>query len=143
LIRNHYVGRTFIEPTQSIRDFGVKIKHNPVRDVLEGKRVVVVEDSIVRGTTCRKIVKMLRKGGAKEVHLRISSPPYCYPCYYGIDTPTRNELIAATHTLDEIKKYLRVDSLGYLSIEGLLKVMGEETPEFCIACFKGDYPVKF
>jgi amidophosphoribosyltransferase len=143
LIRNHYVGRTFIEPTQSIRDFGVKIKHNPVRDVLEGKRVVVVEDSIVRGTTCRKIVKMLRKGGAKEVHLRISSPPYCYPCYYGIDTPIRNELIAATHTLDEIKKYLRVDSLGYLSIEGLLKVMGEEAPEFCIACFKGDYPVKF
>jgi amidophosphoribosyltransferase len=143
LIRNHYVGRTFIEPAQSIRDFGVKIKHNPVRDVLEGKRVVVVEDSIVRGTTCRKIVKMLRKGGAKEVHLRISSPPYCYPCYYGIDTPTRNELIAATHTLDEIKKYLRVDSLGYLSIEGLLKVMGEEAPEFCVACFRGDYPVKF
>ncbi|MCX7920215.1 MAG: amidophosphoribosyltransferase [bacterium] len=143
LIRNHYVGRTFIEPTQSIRDFGVKIKHNPVRDVLEGKRVVVVEDSIVRGTTCRKIVKMLRNGGAKEVHLRIASPPYRYPCYYGIDTPTRNELIAATHTLDEIKKYLRVDSLGYLSIDGLLKVMGEEAPEFCVACFRGDYPVKF
>ena len=143
LIRNHYVGRTFIEPTQSIRDFGTKIKHNPVRDVLEGKRVVVVEDSIVRGTTCRKIVKMLRLGGAKEVHLRVSSPPYCYPCYYGIDTPTRNELIAATHTLNEIKKYLRVDSLGYLSIEGLLKVMGEEAQEFCIACFRGDYPVKF
>lgn len=143
LIRNHYVGRTFIEPAQSIRDFGVKIKHNPVRDVLEGKRVVVIEDSIVRGTTCRKIVKMLRKGGAKEVHLRISSPPYCYPCYYGIDTPIRNELIAATHTLEEIKKYLRVDSLGYLSIEGLLKVMGEEAPEFCVACFRGDYPVKF
>ncbi|MDI6784740.1 MAG: amidophosphoribosyltransferase [bacterium] len=143
LIRNHYVGRTFIEPAQSIRDFGVKIKHNPVRDVLEGKRVVVVEDSVVRGTTCRKIVKMLRHGGAKEVHLRVSSPPYGYPCYYGIDTPTRNELIAATHTLDEIRKYLRVNSLGYLSIDGLLKVMGEEAAEFCVACFRGDYPVKF
>ena len=116
LIRNHYVGRTFIEPQQSIRHFGVKVKLNPVRSILEGKRVVLVDDSIVRGTTSRKIVKMVRAAGAREVHVRISCPPTISPCFYGIDTPRRNELIAATHTLDEIQKYLGADSLGYLSL---------------------------
>src|SRR5512136_3268793 len=119
LIRNHYVGRTFIEPQQSIRHFGVKIKLNPVRDVLEGKRVVVIDDSIVRGTTSRKIVKMVRAAGAKEVHMRISSPPTSYPCYYGIDTPNRKELIASTHSIEEIRKYITADSLGYISMDGI------------------------
>jgi len=141
LIRNHYVGRTFIEPQQSIRHFGVKIKLNPVRRLLEGKRVLVVDDSIVRGTTSKKIVKMIREGGgAKEVHLRISSPPTTGPCFYGIDTPTRKELIASTHTIDEIRKYITADTLHYLSIEGLLKVV--PSPEkFCTACFDDNYPV--
>jgi amidophosphoribosyltransferase len=143
LIRNHYVGRTFIEPSQSIRHFGVKLKLNPVRSVVEGKRVVVVDDSIVRGTTSRKIVKMLRAAGAAEVHMRISSPPTTHPCYYGIDTPTRQELVAATHELEQIRTYLTADSLAYLSLEGLRAVVlpGEET--FCYACFCGEYPVKF
>ena len=143
LIRNHYVGRTFIEPQQSIRHFGVKIKLNPVREVLEGKRVVVIDDSIVRGTTSRKIVKMVRNAGAKEVHMRISSPPTSYPCYYGIDTPNRKELISASHTLDEIRKYITADSLGYLSQEGLLTAVGTESTPFCRACFSGDYPITF
>jgi amidophosphoribosyltransferase len=141
LIRNHYVGRTFIEPRQSIRDFGVKIKHNPVRDVLNGKRVIVVEDSIVRGTTSRKIMKMLREGGAKEIHLRVASPPYISPCYYGIDTPNKENLIAANMSIEEIKNYVEVDSLGYLSMEGMLKVMGDHQIHFCRSCFDGKYPV--
>lgn len=141
LIRNHYVGRTFIEPRQSIRHFGVKIKLNPIRKLLEGKRLVVVDDSIVRGTTSKKIVKMLMEGGgAKEVHMRISSPPTKGPCFYGIDTPTRNELIAATHTVDEIKKYITADSLKYLDIEGLFKVM-PNPEQYCSACFDENYPV--
>ncbi|WP_316348019.1 amidophosphoribosyltransferase [Desulfuromonas acetoxidans] len=148
LIRNHYVGRTFIEPQQSIRHFGVKIKLNPVREVIEGKRVVVIDDSIVRGTTARKIIKMIRNAGAKEVHVRISSPPTSYPCYYGIDTPTRTELIASTHTIEEINRYVTSDSLGYLSEEGLHKATGSCEGgscegQFCTACFSGNYPVKF
>jgi amidophosphoribosyltransferase len=148
LIRNHYVGRTFIEPQQSIRHFGVKIKLNPVREVIEGKRVVVVDDSIVRGTTARKIIKMIRNAGAKEVHLRISSPPVSFPCYYGIDTPTRTELIASSHTVDEINRYVTSDSLGYLSEAGLHQATGDCnggncSGTFCTACFSGKYPVKF
>ena len=142
LIRNHYVGRTFIEPKQNIRHFGVKIKLNPVREILEGKRVVVVDDSIVRGTTSRKIVSMVQSAGAREVHMRISSPPTVSPCYYGIDTPTRKELIASSHTVDETCRYIRADSLGYLSIEGLLKAVGKDSG-FCHACFSMHYPVAF
>ena len=142
LIRNHYVGRTFIEPKQNIRHFGVKIKLNPVREILEGKRVVVVDDSIVRGTTSRKIVSMVRSAGAREVHMRISSPPTVSPCYYGIDTPTRKELIASSHTLEEIRAYLRADSLAYLDLRGLLAAVGQETG-FCHACFSLDYPIPF
>ncbi len=141
LIRNHYVGRTFIEPKGAIRHFGVKLKLNPVRKLLEGKKIVVVDDSIVRGTTSKKIVKMLKEvGGAKEVHMRISSPPTIGPCFYGIDTPSRKELIAATHSLEEIEKYITADSLKYISIEGLLKVV--DNPEkYCSACFDNNYPV--
>ncbi len=142
LIRNHYVGRTFIEPRQSIRHFGVKVKLNAVREVLEGKRVVVVDDSIVRGTTSRKIVAMIRGAGAREVHMRISSPPTVSPCYYGIDTPTRKELIAATHSVEEIQRYLRADSLAYLSLEGLLEAAGRKGG-FCSSCFTGSYPIAF
>jgi amidophosphoribosyltransferase len=143
LIRNHYVGRTFIEPQQSIRHFGVKLKLNPVRSVIEGKRVVVVDDSIVRGTTSRKIVKMLRAAGAAEVHMRISSPPITHPCYYGIDTPNRQELVAATHSLEQTRTYLTADSLSYLSLEGLRSVVQPGQEEFCYACFCGAYPVTF
>ena len=144
LIRNHYVGRTFIEPKDSIRHFGVKLKLNPVPPVLRGKRVVVVDDSLVRGTTSRKIVKMIRAAGATEVHLRISSPPVISPCYYGIDTPTRAELIAASHTPDEIARYLTADSLAYLSAEGLNKaVRGDSGVTYCDACFTGRYPIRF
>ena len=142
LIRNHYVGRTFIEPKQNIRHFGVKIKLNPVREILEGKRVVVVDDSIVRGTTSRKIVSMVRSAGAREVHMRISSPPTVSPCYYGIDTPTRKELIASSHTVGEICRYIRADSLGYLSIEGMARAVGKDSG-FCHACFSMQYPVSF
>lgn len=142
LIRNHYVGRTFIEPKQTIRHFGVKLKLNPVRDILEGKRVVVVDDSIVRGTTSRKIVSMVRSAGAREVHMRISSPPTVSPCYYGIDTPTRKELIASSHTVEEIRTHIRADSLAYISLEGLLKATGKDTG-FCHACFSMQYPVPF
>ncbi len=143
LIRNHYVGRTFIEPKQSIRHFGVKIKLNPVRCLLEGKRVVVVDDSIVRGTTSKKIIKMIREvGGAKEVHMRISSPPTIGPCFYGIDTPTRQELIASTHLVEEIRKYITADSLAYLSINGLRGIIPH--PEnYCTACFDNKYPILF
>lgn len=143
LIRNHYIGRTFIEPQQSIRHFGVKIKLNPVRDLLEGKRVVVVDDSIVRGTTSKKIVKMLREAGrAKEVHMRISSPPCIGPCYYGIDTPTRQELIATTHSIEEIRKYITADTLAYLSLEGLRAIV-PQPEDFCTACFDNRYPISF
>ena len=141
LIRNHYVGRTFIEPSQAIRDFGVKIKLNPVRSILEGKRVVVVDDSLVRGTTSRKIIKMLRGAGAKEVHFRITSPPVTHPCFYGMDFPTRKELIANNMSLEEITRYLNVDSLAYLSIAGMMKAVNMPEEEFCKACFDGSYPV--
>ncbi len=143
LIRNHYVGRTFIEPKQSIRHFGVKIKLNPVRDLLKDKRVVVVDDSIVRGTTSKKIVKMIREvGGAREVHMRICSPPTVGPCFYGIDTPTRQELIASSHRIEEIRKYLTADSLAYLSLEGLKQIV--PNPEnYCTACFDNNYPIRF
>ncbi|HET9955073.1 MAG TPA: amidophosphoribosyltransferase, partial [Polyangiaceae bacterium] len=163
LMRSHYVGRTFIEPQQSIRHFGVRLKLNPISSVLRGKRVIVVDDSIVRGTTSRKIVKMLRAAGAAEVHMRISSPPSKWPCYYGIDTPTRAELIASTHSVEEINQYLTSDSLGYLSLEGMVqsvlkterrvpnssralpvlqsKPMNQHS--FCSACWTGEYPVEF
>jgi amidophosphoribosyltransferase len=143
LIRNHYVGRTFIEPRQSIRHFGVRVKLNPVRSILEGKRVVLVDDSIVRGTTSRKIVKMVRAAGAREVHMRISCPPTMSPCFYGVDTPRRSELIAATHTLKEIQKYIESDSLGYLSLEGLLAAVGSKNGSYCTSCYTGQYPVEF
>jgi amidophosphoribosyltransferase len=141
LIRNHYVGRTFIEPKQGIRHFGVKVKLNPMREMLEGRRIVVVDDSIVRGTTSRKIVKMIRSSGAREVHMRISSPPIQWPCYYGIDTPTRKELIASSHAPEEIRRYLGADSLGYLSLDGMLKATGADPAHFCHACFTGNYRV--
>jgi len=141
LIRNHYVGRTFIEPKQGIRHFGVKVKLNPMREMLEGKRVVVVDDSIVRGTTSRKIVKMIQGAGAREVHVRVSSPPIQWPCYYGIDTPTRKELIGASHLPEEIRRYVAADSLGYLSLEGMLKATGTDPSAFCHACFTGNYRV--
>ncbi|MGE0402486.1 MAG: amidophosphoribosyltransferase [Kofleriaceae bacterium] len=146
LIRSHYVGRTFIEPQESIRHFGVRLKLSPVRSVVDGKRVIVVDDSLVRGTTSRKIVKMLRNAGAREVHLRISAPPTTHPCFYGIDTPTRSELVAASHTVEEIGRYVTCDSLAYLSHEGMMAAVGGEptkanTPGFCSACFTGQYPV--
>jgi amidophosphoribosyltransferase len=143
LIRNHYVGRTFIQPQQSIRHFSVKVKLNPVRSILEGKRVVLIDDSIVRGTTSRKIVKMVKAAGAKAVHLRISCPPTVSPCFYGVDTPNRAELIAATHTLEEIRKYVEADSLAYLSIEGLKQAVGERQNSYCTSCYTGVYPVAF
>jgi amidophosphoribosyltransferase len=143
LIRNHYVGRTFIEPAQAIRHFGVKVKLNPVRSILAGQRVVLVDDSIVRGTTSRKIVRMVRAAGAAEVHVRISCPPTISPCFYGVDTPRRSELIAATHALDEICRYLGADSLGYLSLEGLVSAVGARGSSYCTSCYTGEYPVAF
>lgn len=143
LIRNHYVGRTFIEPAQAIRHFGVKVKLNPVKSILAGQRVVLVDDSIVRGTTSRKIVKMVRAAGAREVHVRISCPPTVSPCFYGVDTPRRAELIAATHTQEEIRRYLGADSLGYLSLDGLLTAVGERRQNYCTSCYTGKYPVAF
>jgi amidophosphoribosyltransferase len=140
LIRNHYVGRTFIEPKQSIRDFGVKLKLNPVRHLIEGKRVILVDDSLVRGTTSRKIVRMMRQAGAKEVHLRISCPPTISPCYYGVDTPDRDELIACNQSLEEIRSYVEADSLAYLSEEGLRKAVSDSKGEFCYSCYTGRYP---
>ncbi|HUJ20068.1 MAG TPA: amidophosphoribosyltransferase [Bryobacteraceae bacterium] len=143
LIRNHYVGRTFIEPSQAIRDFGVKLKLNPVRALLEGKRVVLVDDSIVRGTTSRKIVRMVRQAGAREVHLRISCPPTVSPCFYGVDTPTKNELIGANNTVEEIRKFVEADSLAYLSLASLRKAVGDDRKhEYCYACYTGDYPTE-
>jgi amidophosphoribosyltransferase len=143
LIRNHYVGRTFIEPQQSIRHFGVRVKLNPVKSILQGRRVVLVDDSIVRGTTSRKIVKMVRAAGATEVHMRISCPPTVSPCFYGVDTPQRSELIAATHSLEEIRRYIGADSLGYLSLDGLLSAVEEARPNYCTSCYTGEYPVAF
>ncbi len=139
LIRNHYVGRTFIEPRQSIRNFGVKVKLNPVREILAGKRVVLVDDSIVRGTTSKKIVHIMRSAGAREIHVRITSPPIIGPCYYGIDTPTKGELIGSTKTVDEIRRFIGADSLGYLSLEAMLDSVGDDG-RFCCACFTDRYP---
>jgi len=158
LIRSHYVGRTFIEPQQSIRHFGVKLKLNAVREVVHGKRVVVVDDSLVRGTTSRKIVKMLRNAGAREVHLRISAPPTTHPCFYGIDTPTRSELIASSHNPEEIARYVTCDSIGYMSVEGMAEAVSSVPQQvapvhdgdkarkptgYCDACFTGKYPIEF
>jgi len=143
IIRNHYIGRAFIEPTQRIRDFGAKIKYNPVKAVLADKRVVVVDDSIVRGTTMRKIIKMIRRAGAREVHLRISAPIWRFPCYYGIDTPRRSELIGATHNLEEIRKQVQADTIHYISILGLLQAVHGTEKEYCTACFSGKYPLRF
>jgi len=141
LIRNHYVGRTFIEPKQSIRHFGVKVKLNPIRELIAGKRVVLVDDSIVRGTTSRKIVHMVREAGAAEVHVRISAPPTEWPCHYGIDTPTRGELIASDHSVEEIRRFIEADSLAYLSLDGLLGSVGGPRDSYCTACWTGDYRV--
>jgi len=140
LIRNHYVGRTFIEPSQAIRDFGVKLKLNPVRHLLAGKRVILVDDSLVRGTTSRKLVRMVRNAGAREVHLRISCPPTISPCYYGVDTPSKQELIAANHSVDEIRRYVEADSLGYLTLEGLSHAVADDKNRYCYSCYTGDYP---
>jgi amidophosphoribosyltransferase len=143
LIRNHYVGRTFIEPQSSIRHFGVRVKLNPVRSILDGQRVVLVDDSIVRGTTSRKIVRMVRAAGAKEVHVRISCPPTISPCFYGVDTPRKSELIAATHTLEEIRTFIEADSVAYLTVDGLLSAVGSDRPSYCTSCYTGIYPVDF
>lgn len=141
LIRNHYVGRTFIEPKQSIRDFGVKIKHNANRDLLEGKRIIVVDDSIVRGTTTKKLINMLRAAGASEVHVRITAPPTVGSCYYGIDTPSEDQLIAANKSVDEIKRFINADSLSYLTLEGLYRAVNSGVGTFCDACFTRNYPI--
>ncbi len=141
-IRNHYVGRTFIDPKQDIRDLDVKVKFNPVKGVLKDKRVVIVDDSVVRGTTMKKLIQMLREAGAKEIHLRISSPPIISPCFYGIDMPTKEELIASHMTVEEIGKYLGVDSIGYLSIDAMLSMHSLPKEDFCVACFSGKYPTK-
>ena len=143
LIRNHYVGRTFIQPQQSIRHFGVKVKLNPVRSILEGKSVVLLDDSLVRGTTSRKIVKMVKAAGAREVHLRISCPPTVSPCFYGVDTPSRSELIASSHTIEEIRKYVGADTLAYLSLNGLRAAVGSGQQSYCTSCYTGVYPVAF
>ncbi len=143
MIRSHYIGRTFIEPSQTIRDFGAKIKYNVVRSAVSGKRIIIVDDSIMRGTTMRKIIKMFRNAGAKEIHVRISAPPTTFPCFYGIDIPTHKELIAATHTLEEIRKYLRVESIHYLTVESLIQSLDRPELSFCTACFDGSYPVAF
>ena len=141
LIRNHYIGRTFIEPKQSIRNFGVKIKLNPVREILRGKRIVLIDDSIVRGTTSRKIMQIIRAAGVKEIHVRITAPPIIAPCYYGIDIPTRHELIASTKSVEEICKFIGADSLGYLSLDAVLKSV-EDKKQYCTACFTDKYPTE-
>ena len=144
LIRNHYVGRTFIEPEQRVRDFGVRLKLNPVRNLLEGKRVVLIDDSIIRGTTSRKIVRMVRGAGATEVHLRISCPPTISPCFYGVDTPRKQDLIAANHSVEEIRRFIEADSLAYLSLDGLLgSVRSEGQTGYCTACYTGNYPTQW
>ena len=141
LVRSHYIGRTFIEPRQSIRHFGVKIKFNPVAELLKDKRIVLVEDSLVRGTTLRKVIPMLRQAGAREVHMRIAAPPTTNSCFYGIDTPTREELLASHQTVEEIRRYITADSLGYLSWDGLYSFVGADREGYCDACFTGNYPV--
>ena len=141
LIRNHYVGRTFIEPKSQIRDFGVKVKLNAVKEIISGKRVIIIDDSIVRGTTSRKIVKMVRAAGAKEIHVRISSPPTLYPCFYGIDTPDREQLIASKHTLEETRRFVTADSLEYIDIDNMMDIMKDERSSYCAACFDGEYAV--
>jgi amidophosphoribosyltransferase len=143
LMRNHYVGRTFIEPSQAIRDFGVKLKLNPVRHLLQGKRVILVDDSLVRGTTSRKLVRMVRNAGACEVHLRISCPPTISPCYYGVDTPSKTELIAANQSVEEIRRFVEADTLGYLSLESLSLAVDDVKNTYCYACYTGEYPTKF
>lgn len=142
IIRNHYVGRTFIEPSQSIRSFGVRLKLNPVKDLIQGRRIILIDDSVVRGTTSKKIVQMVREAGATEVHLRISCPPTVSPCYYGVDTPRRRELIAAQMSVDEVCKYIEADSLGYLSLEGMLEAIGINPNSTCTACWSGKYPIE-
>ncbi len=142
IIRNHYVGRTFIEPSQSIRSFGVRLKLNPIKDLINGRRIVLIDDSIVRGTTSKKIVQMVKEAGAKEVHLRISCPPTVSPCYYGVDTPRRRELIAAQMSVEEVCNYIEADSLGYLSLNGMMEAIGIEEKSSCTACWSGKYPTK-
>jgi len=142
IIRNHYIGRTFIQPSQSIRSFGVKIKLNPQSSLLKGKRVIVIDDSLVRGTTSQKIIRLVRQAGAKEVHFRIASPPTTGPCYYGVDTPKRSQLIAARQSLEEIREYIDADTLAYLSIEGMMEAVKGSKRDFCAACFDGDYPTQ-
>ncbi|MBV9463319.1 MAG: amidophosphoribosyltransferase [Verrucomicrobiae bacterium] len=142
-VRNHYIGRTFLQPTQLIRDFNVRVKLNLIKDEVRGKRVVVVDDSIVRGTTARARVTSLREAGAKEVHVRVSCPPHRFSCHYGIDFPTRKELLANQHSLDEIRRYLGADSIGYLSLDGMIRAAGKPASTFCTACYTGDYPVPF
>ena len=141
IMRNHYVGRTFIEPTQEIRDLKVKMKLSPIKHKIEGKRLVVIDDSIVRGTTSKRIVRMLKEAGAKEVHMRIASPATTGPCYYGVDTPTKEELIASKLSTQEIAKYIEADSLAYLSIDGLVKAVNDKKENYCFACFDGNYPI--
>jgi len=141
LIKNRYVGRTFIEPDQRIRDLGVKMKFNPLPQLLDGKRLIVVDDSIVRGTTTPSVIRTLRKAGAREVHMRICAPPIKFPCFFGVDMATRGELIAAQKSVPEICEWIGADTLGYLSINGLLQAVGEPRENFCLACFTGDYPV--
>jgi amidophosphoribosyltransferase len=147
IIRNHYVGRTFIEPTDQIRHLGVRLKHNANRADIEGKRVILIDDSIVRGTTSTKIVDMVRHAGAREVHMRISSPPTRFPCFYGIATPSRQQLLAARFDVEQMTRFIGVDSLAFISIDGLYRAMGEDAgrlpnePRFCDACFTGDYPI--
>jgi amidophosphoribosyltransferase len=145
MIRNHYVGRTFIQPTQDMRDFGVRVKLNPVKELLKGKDLVIIEDSIIRGTTAKTRIKTLRQLGANRIHMRVSGPPHRFPCPYGIDFSTRGELIAASKSVEELKNFLGLDSLIYLSIDGLLQSTGVENPNnnFCKACFDGCYPVEF
>jgi amidophosphoribosyltransferase len=140
IIRNHYVGRTFIEPSQSIRSFGVRLKLNPIKDLINGNRIILVDDSIVRGTTSKKIVEMIRHAGAREVHMRISCPPTAHSCYYGVDTPHRQDLIASRMTVEDIREYIGVDSLGYLSLEGMLDAIGLDNAKTCSACWTGKYP---
>ena len=143
MARNHYAGRTFIQPAQSTRDFRVRVKFNPVREVLEGRRVVVVDDSIVRGTTCKARLKSIREAGATEIHMRVSCPPIKHPCFYGIDFPTKGELIASTHSVEEIRQFLEVDTLGYLSLDGMLSAVSSPKDHYCTACYSGRYPIPF
>jgi amidophosphoribosyltransferase len=140
IIRNHYVGRTFIEPSQSIRSFGVRLKLNPIKDLINGRRVVLVDDSIVRGTTSKKLVQMVREAGAKEVHMRVSCPPTISSCYYGVDTPSKDDLIAARMSVEDVAKYIGADSLGYLSLDGMLASIGIDPESSCTACWTGKYP---